>query len=223
MGFLTQGTGYNRGFTLWKLKAYTWFEYLSICTYVKCQKKKLTFKNLRASFNCFRTPLGCPSAAIGSPHKQLVAALLSPSSDVWTRFQTSDLPHTVYPHLPRVLPHLSERTTETTKAKTILYSLHQACTLTFLRWEFKKNPACLSSHFSLKLPCPLGAALSNSSMQACPHLASVTVYLWCSFYLRLHSYQHRHIRALNFTAILAHHTSSSLFHPDKWQHSPQSF
>lgn len=68
--------------------------YLYLC---KVSTKKLTLKNLSASFNCFSTPLRSPSPAIRSQHKQLVAALLSPSSDVWTRFQTSDLPHTVYP------------------------------------------------------------------------------------------------------------------------------
>lgn len=187
--------------------------YLYLC---KVSRKKLTLKNLSASFNCFSTPLRRPSPAIRSQHKQLVAALLSPSSDVWTRFQTSDLPHTVYPTFTQGFTSPFRKDSKNHQSQN--YFIFPPSSL-----HINLSPLRIQEEPSLPLPFPLGAALSNSSTQACPHLPSVTVYLWCSSCLRLHSYQHRHIRALNFTAILAHHTSSSLSHPDKWQHSPQSF
>lgn len=181
--FLTQGTGYNRGFTLWKLKAYTWFEYLSICAYV-VSTNKLTFRNQSASFNCFSIPLGSPWTAIWS-HQQAVGC--SSSFSLLRCLRSVAATYTT-PALIQGSTSPFRKAAETTKeAKATLYSpIKLTHYLLSLENSRRTQPAISRL---LMLPSLLDQlSPTQASMHGLPHLASMSRYSSDFFRLRLPRY-----------------------------------
>lgn len=218
MFFLTPGNSYNSGLILWKVKAYSWFEYLSICSCVKCQPENIHVRikvhhsiNLAFSQDPLEQQPGIISKhLVATPFPSAAAQLISMPLAC----------HTKYLHSLGVSPLLLWEKSRNHQSFIYLSFSLSSHRLTSHPWESKKNPDC----YFLASKCYTSLLDQVSPTQAC---ITSPIWLLCHcmplvFFLPLLQL-HRHLNS-NISELWMLLPSwlniASLFHLDKWQHNP---